>query len=225
MAAVFVAPRVRRAAGWRNSMSDAGYKRPLAGTCWQPEKEKAARRRLLPKQPGLTWWRWQPTMRQQRRSRQQPRRSQRQRRQHQQRRRQRPGPAPEPAGSRRQRPEPEQAPALPSCHRRRGRRRQSERPERAISSFQVSFRGWGGDKFPESVPAALEPLVTEWKKLERFPAQPTIIAICNGVLGDYPWDRELYRPSVVAGKAGVAWRSHSLRPSRKATRRSGSLPQ
>src|SRR6478735_8542007 len=75
-----------------------------------------------------------------------------------------------------------------------------------------------GDKFPESVPAAFVPLVTEWKKLERFPAQPTIIAVCKALLGDYPWEKELYRPSVVAGNAGVACRSHSARLSRRATR-------
>ena len=60
---------------------------------------------------------------------------------------------------------------------------------------------------------------------KRFPAQPTIIAIYIPPLGDYPRHAELYRPSVVAGNAGVALRSHSARLSRQATRRSGSLPQ
>src|SRR4051812_35341547 len=54
-----------------------------------------------------------------------------------------------------------------------------------ISGFLLGM----GDKFPESVPAAFVPLVTEWKKPECFPAQPTIIAVCRASLGAYPKER------------------------------------
>jgi hypothetical protein len=64
------------------------------------------------------------------------------------------------------------------------------------------------------------------ERLDAPPAQPIIIALSAFLPGYSASARQLgYRPSVLAGKAGVALRSHALSSSRTATRRSGSLPQ
>jgi hypothetical protein len=90
--------------------------------------------------------------------------------------------------------------------------------------FSFLLRDWG-QRFRNFVLAG-EAASDRAERLERFPTQPNIIATKGFYIRCNPHVRNpVQSPSVVAGKAGVALSSHSLRVSRNRTRRSASPPQ